>query len=146
MTKYKFCVGFLMCLACGVVSASDMQKYYDRNEGLLTQVRECSIILNQTSLETGQCLDRNIALIAKKTNELKREFKAEIESLDSSSLDLLDKANEGVKHKKSCQNLYPPPLQKHFINQIKSCQMQIDLHRYFYIYDYSLVFKGGAAQ
>lgn len=123
--------------------ADMMQQYYDEGEVLISKFRSCSTIPNQTSAEVGRCLDQSSALISKKTAELKARHKTTISRPDIKSVDFNDKLNQAAKFKQSCTELYPAPLRQHFKNQIKSCQVQIDLNRYFYIYDYVVIFKQG---
>lgn len=120
--------------------ANDFQKYYDTGAQLITKFRSCSTIPNQVSIEVSRCLDESSSLINKKTNELKQKHAATIKRDDSAVWDLLDSKNQVGNLKQACAEIYPDALRVHFKNQIRSCQIQLDLNRFFYIYDYVINF------
>lgn len=131
----------LLGLSITVAHADDLQQYYDNGRSLISKFRSCSAIPNQTSPEVTRCLDSSSALISKKTSELKSRYAKTINRADLKQLDLMDTANQAAKYKQACTQLYPEPLRQHFKNQIKSCQIQIDLNRYFYVYDHVMNFS-----
>lgn len=133
-------------LACGLIlafgttaHADDYQKYYDTGAELFKKVRSCSTLTDQTSAAVTRCLDESSTLIIKKTNDLKLRYAAVIKSIDRPAVDLLDTQNNMGKLKQSCTTLYPEALRGHFKNQIRSCQIHLDLNRFFYLYDHIMI-------
>lgn len=123
--------------ALGVLShnaqADEMQNLYDDGSTLLTEFRKCSVIPNQFSEQTSACLSNSEKLINQKTRQFEQKYKVKILQHSNPANHLVDRMNFVQTQKNNCTKIYPEALRKHFKNQIKSCQVQVDLNRYFYI-------------
>lgn len=129
----KILLGCTLSLVAYNAQADDMQDLYDNGYTLLTEFRKCSVIPDQFSEKTNLCLNNSAKLIAQKTSQFEQKNKVKILQYANPMNNLIDRQNFVLTQKNNCAKIYPEPLQKHFRNQIKSCQVQVDLNRYFYI-------------
>lgn len=126
-------LGCTLSLIAYNAQADDMQKLYDDGEKLLTEFRKCSVIPDQFSKKTSDCLGHARDLITAKTNEFEQKNKIKIMQYANPVNNLIDRKNFVETQQLNCTKIYPVALQKHFSNQIISCQVQVDLNRYFYV-------------
>lgn len=129
----KALLGCALSLVAYHAQADAMQKLYDDGYKLLTEFRKCSVIPDQFSEKTSACLSSANALIAAKTHQFEQKNKIKIMQYANPANNLIDRNNFVMTQQLNCTKIYPVALQKHFSNQIKSCQVQVALNRYFYV-------------
>ena len=131
--KIILACGILSCGYSGLTHADDMQKFYDDGYDLMLEFRKCSTIKNQLGVETLNCINKSEKAIQAKIKAFEVKHKISIQKLSDDTNILIDKNDFVNSQKQNCQKLYPAPLQPAFKNQIKSCQVQVDLNRYMYV-------------
>lgn len=133
LKKYILFAGILLSGYSTIASADDIQKFYDDGYDLMLEFRKCSVITNQLSNENSACLAKAEISIKNKLKSFEITHKVDIEKANNSSNNLKDDLGFVQTQKNNCVALYPSPLRSIFKNQIKSCQIQVDLNRYLYV-------------
>lgn len=113
--------------------ADDTQQFYNDGYSLMQEFRKCSTINNQLGSEVASCLSKAESSIKLQLNSFEAKHKIAIKERSRYANNLVDTTGFIASQKQNCRNLYPAPLQVTFKNQIKSCQVQVDLNRYMYV-------------
>lgn len=133
LRKSLIILGLISTGICVTAHADDTQQFYNDGYDLMLEFRKCSTIKNQLGSETTACLNKAELSISSKLKAFELKHKVAIVKL-SNPTNNLGNASEFINsQKQNCKNLYPSPLQSSFKNQIKSCQVQVDLNRYMYV-------------
>lgn len=131
--RNKYLIGVVLVGVSCFAHADQYQEFYDDGYEAISEFRKCSTITNQLSQENANCLAKSEIRIQAKLKSFELKHKAKIYTYNQPSNNLVDSIGFVQSQKNQCNALYPEPLRGTFKNQIKSCQIQVDLNRFLYV-------------